>query len=185
MDKSNTWKIVKSEPGPDLKLFRARFDHIQNPRNQAIERMVILEGADSVNAVPVTPEQEIIFVRQYRVGIGKETLELPGGLVDPGEDLRSAIMRELAEETGYTSTTWTPLGRVASNPVFMDNYIHHWAAHDVTWHNPQRLDDGEAIVLERYPVQEAERMLQAGKFLHPHTISCLYRYFQVFPVPPH
>lgn len=182
MEKNKTWKVVKSEPGPDLKLFRARFDHIRNPRNQAVERMVILEGADSANVVPVTPDQHIIFVRQYRIGIGQETLELPGGIIDPGEEPREAVMRELTEETGYTSTQWTSLGRVASNPVFMDNYVHHWAALNVTWSKPQRLDDGEAIVLETYPTGEAERMLRAGEFLHPHTISCLYQYFQAFPV---
>lgn len=183
MDKKKTWEVIQSEPGPDLKLFRARFDHIRNPRNQAVERMVILEGADSVNVVPVTPDGQIIFVRQYRVGIGQETLELPGGLIDPGEAPREAVMRELAEETGYTSAQWTALGIIASNPVFMDNYIHHWAAQDVRWNAPQRLDDGEAIALEQYPVHEAERMLCAGEFLHPHTISCLYQYFQAFPLP--
>jgi len=181
MDNDKTWEVVKSEPGPDLKLFRARFDHIRNPRNQAVERMVILEGVDSANVVPVTPDQHILFVRQYRVGIGKETLELPGGLIDPGEQPLEAVVRELAEETGYTSSRWTSLGMIASNPVFMDSYIHHWAALDVEWRKPQRLDNGEAIILERYPVSVAERMLREGKFLHPHTISCLYQFFQVFP----
>lgn len=181
MKEQNHWEVVRSEQGPDLKLFRARFDHIRNPRNQAVERMVILEGADSVNVVPVTPDGEIIFVRQYRVGIRQETLELPGGLVDPGENAGQAARRELAEETGYTATHWKALGTVASNPVFMDNYIHHWAALDVELTQAQQLDTGESIELERYPRSEVEQMLQTGSFLHPHTISCLYRFFQVIP----
>ena len=63
------WKCIASDPGPDLKLFKARFDHMKNPRNEKIERMIILESADSANVVSITPKREILFVEQYRFGI--------------------------------------------------------------------------------------------------------------------
>ena len=82
MKKTKEWQCLASEPGPDLKLFRVRFDQMKNPRSQAVERMIILEADDSANVVALTPEEEILFVRQYRFGIGEETVELPGGIID-------------------------------------------------------------------------------------------------------
>lgn len=171
------WVRTRTEIVADLKLFRARFDYLRNPRNQNIERMVVLEGADSANIVPVNARGEILFVRQYRVGIQQEILELPGGLVDPGESPAQAASRELAEETGHTSIHWTQLGRVASNPVFMDNYVHHYLALRVMQTQSLQLDPGESITLEWLSGREAKRRLHQGAFMHPHTISALTLFF--------
>ena len=91
------WQRVRSESGPDLKLFKARFDWMRNPRNGLEERMIVLEGADSVNVVALTADGGMLFVRQYRFGIGNYTLELPGGIVDKGEAAGEAARRELVE----------------------------------------------------------------------------------------
>ena len=171
------WQKIRSEPGPDLKLFRARFDWMRNPRNGKEEKMIILAGADSVNVVALTPDGEMLFVRQYRFGIEDYTLELPGGIVDAGEDPGSAARRELAEETGFTATDWSPLGKVASNPVFMDSYIHHWLAKNVQLTQDLVLDDGEEVETIRLSVAEARRMLFAGEFQHPHTVNALLLFF--------
>ncbi|MBO4619323.1 MAG: NUDIX hydrolase [Victivallales bacterium] len=48
------------------------------------------------------PERSLVLVRQFRPPAGKFCLEFPAGLVEPGEDLTSAALRELSEETGYT-----------------------------------------------------------------------------------
>ncbi|MBK7475860.1 MAG: NUDIX hydrolase [Haliscomenobacter sp.] len=177
MTQTDQWLRLRSEEGPNLKLFRARFDYMRNPRNGETERMIVLESADSVNVVALTAEQEMLFVRQYRFGIGQETLELPGGIVDPGEDHRSGAARELREETGFTGSNWTYLGKVASNPVFMDSYIHHWLLEDAQSTHELELDAGETVTLERIPVAQVRNLLWEGAFMHPHTVSALVRYF--------
>lgn len=175
--KKQDWKIIKTETAIDLKLFQAHFTHFRNPRNQKVERMIILEGGHSANVVAVTPEDEILFVRQFRVGIQEETLELPGGIIDPGESPDVTVRRELEEETGYQADEWVPLGKVASNPVFMDGYIHHYAALDIAATGTVRLDDGEAIVPELISLPQTKKMLKEGLFQHPHTISALVLFF--------
>lgn len=139
--------------------------------------MIILTGADSVNVVPITADGKMVFVRQYRVGIEAFTLELPGGLIDPGEKPIQAAKRELAEETGFTAEKWYDLGKVASNPVFMDSYIHHAVAFGVEKTQDMQLDDGEDIYLETMPIDEVKDRLKRSAFLHPHTISALVAYF--------
>lgn len=171
---------MQSERGPDLTLFKVRYDYMQNPRNANTGKMIILEASDSVNVLALTTGQQVIFVKQYRFGIADYTLELPGGIVDPGEEVQTAGERELREETGYTGQSWQSLGKVGSNPVFMDNYIHHWLARDVEpTHQPQ-LDEGEEIELVFLSLDEVKNRLRDGRFLHPHTISALTRYFFVF-----
>lgn len=176
MDHEESWKLIKSESGPDLKLFKARFDYMENARNKVVERMIILEGADSTNIIPVLPNGDILFVRQFRFGTKTTTIELPGGIVDPGEDPLVAAQRELREETGYTSKKWTYLGKVASNPVFMDSYIHHWVAEGVELTAQTDMDEGEwtePLILSKDTVVA---YLKEGKLGHPHAISALVRY---------
>lgn len=173
----SSWKRERFEEGPSLKLFQARFDFMKNPRNGKTEKMIILESTDSVNVIARTPDKEILFVRQYRFGIGKETLELPGGLVDRGEDAIIAAKRELEEETANIAVEWISLGKIASNPVFMDSYIHHYFADSVQADGNQHLDDGEMIEVVKIPEDEVYQLFIKGVFQHPHTVNALFRYF--------
>jgi len=178
MNKSKPpWQRLAQEHGPDLKLFKARFDLMKNPRNGAEERMIILDSPDSVNVVPVTEQGTILFARQYRFGIEDYTLELPGGIVDPGEGHEQGAKRELREETGGEAKEWAYLGRIASNPVFMDSYIHHWLAEEVQLSAEQVLDAGEDVQVVEMEVEDVRRHLLAGKYQHPHTVNALLRYF--------
>ncbi len=171
------WTRESSEEGPDLKLFKVRFDYMKNPRNSKIIKMVVLESQDSVNVLAFTPDEKIIMVRQYRFGIGGFTLELPGGLVDPGEDMMVAAQRELLEETGYSGTDWQFLGSIQSNPVFMDSYLHHLVAKGVKRTSDLILDDGEDIEVVFMTLEEIKAAISKGEIAHPHVISALSRYY--------
>ncbi len=178
MDNSQIWFIEKSEPGPDLKLFEARFDFIKNPRNGITEKKVILSGGNAVNVIALTSDNEIVLVQQYRFGTASYTLELPGGLVDPDESPIKAAERELEEETGYTcGEKLIPLGKIGQNPVFMDSYVHHFLALDVKLTKQQTLDAGENIEVILMPLEELKFRWQKGEIEHPHSVNALLRYF--------
>jgi 8-oxo-dGTP pyrophosphatase MutT (NUDIX family) len=178
LDNNQIWFIEKSEHGPDLKLFEARFDFIKNPRNGITEKKVILSGGNAVNVIALTSSNEIVMVRQYRFGTASYTLELPGGLVDPDESLVKAAERELEEETGYTcGEKLIPLGKIGQNPVFMDSYVHHFLALDVKLTKQQTLDAGENIEVILMPLEELKFRWQKGEIEHPHSVNALLRYF--------
>jgi len=174
------WKKIKSESGPDMKLFQVRWDSMENPRtNQVLERLV-LETEDWVNVVPITKENQIVMVNQYRFGVSKVTSEIPGGLIDSGEDSKSAAMRELAEETGFTGGEWIYLGSVEPNPAFHTNHCHHWLALGVEKSLEPELDPGEDIMVESLSFSDLRESILSGKVGHVLALSALSRVPQIW-----
>jgi len=183
-DDDLTWQRLSSryeEAG--LMLFEKRIDTLRNPRNgQTFDRLV-LESVDWVNVVALDAEGRSLMIRQFRFGVGYNTLETPGGMVDPGEDSKTAAARELLEETGYTSKTWQYLGAVEPNPAFHNHLCHHWLAKDVVSTKAQDLGEGEAITLEFMTQNDVRKAVESGELKHALALSALARVFPIWPMP--
>jgi len=183
-DDDLTWQHLSSryeEVG--LMLFEKRIDTLRNPRNgQTFDRLV-LESVDWVNVVALDADGRSLMIRQFRFGVGYNTLETPGGMVDPGEDSRTAAARELLEETGYTSGQWQYLGAVEPNPAFHNHLCHHWLAKDVVLSKNQELGDGEAISIEFMTQTQVRDAVVSGELKHALALSALARVFPIWPMP--
>ena len=167
----------------NLMLFEKRVDRLRNPRNDKIFERLVLESVGWVNVVALDEQGRSLMIRQYRFGVGYTTLETPGGMVDPGEDSRTAAARELLEETGYVSDQWIYLGAVEPNPAFHNHLCHHWLAQDVRQAQAQDLGEGELIRLEFMTPSAVRDSVQRGELKHALALSALARVMPLWPLP--
>lgn len=175
----NKWKIVGEELGPNLPIFKIILQSVINPRSGAVHKHLRMESLDWVNIIAITKNQKIVVIWQYRTGIQKISMEIPGGSVDEGEHHSVAAMRELAEETGYTSNRWTYLGSVEVNPATQNNLCHHYLAEDVEKTSDPEFDDGEDITVALYELGDIFNAIRSGEFAHSLALSALARVFDL------
>lgn len=178
-ESKNSWEVIRSESGPDLSLFKTRYDWAKNPRNAKTIKAVVLESRDWVNIVALTPEHKILTVRQFRFGVGRDTLEIPAGIMDAGESPQQAAMRELREETGCVTDNWKYLGAFDANPAFMNNICHSWLALDVIQKFPLQLDEGEEIDLAELSLDEIRKEINAGRMRNALSLAALSQVFDL------
>lgn len=128
-------------------IFTLHEHEAEHPRTGSVRPYVALQAPDWVNVVALTPEGELVLVRQWRHGTRRFELELPAGAVEPGETPEQAAARELLEETGYTARAITRLGEVAPNAAYQSNSCYTVLAEDCRRTGETRFDEGEDIEL--------------------------------------
>lgn len=166
MSAPKEWKRVRTGLPADYRIMKVREDTVADPRDGEHHPRVIIESVDWVNIIPVTLTDEVVLIRQFRFGIWANTLEIPGGMVDPGEDPQEAAVRELEEETGFVPARVVPLGMVHPNPAVQTNRCFSFLALGCEKQTSQNQDVGEDI--EIVPTKRAEipRLLREGGITH-------------------
>jgi len=147
----------------------------RSPRTGAVHDFYELRFPDWINVVPVTADGRVLLIRQFRAGTRQLTLEIPGGLVDPGETPLAAARRELREETGWDSDDWTALGAVLPNPAIQGNRCHTFLARGVVQAGPQALEPAEDIEVLPVPLAEIPQLIASGAIDHTLVISAFVR----------
>jgi 8-oxo-dGTP pyrophosphatase MutT (NUDIX family) len=132
---------------------------------------------DWVSVVPVTDDGRFVLVRQYRHGIDAPSLEVPGGMIDEGEDPRVAALRELREETGYGGGTLVPLGVTHPNPVLQNNRHHMFLLRGAYRVGDPEFDAGEYCELVLLSHDEMRAHIADGKVSHALVLLSLVRAF--------
>lgn len=174
------WKVTKSSHDKSLPIFSLRTNTALSPRTNKEYDFYILESLDWVNVIPITPNNEVVMIRQYRHGTGEITLEIPGGLIDPGDDPPGAAKRELMEETGYKASEIKSLGSVHPNPAFLNNECFTFLAKDVVNSGPQDMDEKEDIEVQLIPIDDIPKLIKDGTITHSLIIAAFYRYYMEY-----
>jgi 8-oxo-dGTP pyrophosphatase MutT (NUDIX family) len=171
------WDIVSSERRDRLRIFGLRVDRAVSPRTGEAHDFYVLESGSWVNVIPITPAQEVVLIRQYRHGTREITLEIPGGIVEPGDSPQEAARRELREETGYEAEKMVELGFVHPNPAFLDNRCYTFLAPHARRTGPQTQDEKEDIRVLLEPLTEIPRLIREGAITHSLVVAAFYRLF--------
>ena len=139
-DEIRKWEKHASRVVSDHRIFKIREDHTTNPRTGSEHEMVVLECPDWVNIIALTPEREVVFVEQYRQGSETVELEIPGGMMDPGEtDPVATALRELREETGYTGENAPAHRRMLRQPRHHEQPRAHHSGGKLPTHSRSRV----------------------------------------------
>jgi ADP-ribose diphosphatase len=171
------WNLIKSEKINSYRIFSTRKDISLSPVTGKEHDFYVVEAPDWVNVVAITPDDQIILIEQYRHGTGSITLEIPGGIVDPGESPLEAGKRELLEETGYLSDDWVYIGKTHSNPAIQNNTCYTFLARNTKRVQAQSPEGTEDIAVSLTPAKNIPNLISEGKITHALIIVAFYWYF--------
>lgn len=168
------WKKLSSKYIYDDRWFRARADSCAFPDGRIIEPYYVVELPDWCNTVVVTADERIILVRQYRYPVDQTTYELPGGIIEKGEDPLNAAIREMEEETGYTSEDVSFLMKLAPNPAINNNTAYFFLAKNAVPAGKQHFDALEDMDTVSFSKEEIWQLLRENQLQHGVQIGPLY-----------
>lgn len=173
MDKIKPWKILSSEYLIQDHWMTLRTDRCELPNGVVLDKYYIREITDFVQIVPINEQGHILIVRQYRHGSQTISTEIPGGLVDPGEEPIQAAERELLEETGCVADRFEPVTPLYTNPARNTNSAHTFIAHNARLVQPPEQESTEHIEFEFVSREELFALIDNGQFAHALHVASL------------
>ncbi len=170
------WTLTGRERVFETNWFQLREDRLVSPRNGLEAPFYVMEVADWVNVVALTPARELVLVRQYRFGRERLSLEIPGGVIEPGEDPALAAVRELREETGYAGDPIEPLGWIEPNPALQSNRMFTYVVENCRRVDEPQLDEAEDITVELMPLARLPEAMANGEIRHALALAALFQH---------
>jgi ADP-ribose pyrophosphatase len=168
-------KIISTNYISNHQYFTARKDKYQTPSGKIVEEYFVVELPESACVVALTADNKILMVSQYRHPIGQMSLELPGGFIEKDEPKEKAISRELLEETGYSFTEITYLGKTHANPGVLNNATHLFLAKNGIKTSTQQLDENEEIEIVLKTIEEVKAMIANNEIIQSMHELCLVK----------
>jgi ADP-ribose pyrophosphatase len=168
------WRLVREDEPLDFHILQIRSLVAADPRDGSEHERVVIETPDWVNVLALTAADEAVLVRQFRFGVWAQTLEIPGGLVDPGEQPLATAARELEEETGYRAAELRLLGWSHPNPALHPNRIHHVLATGCERVHAGKPEAAEDIAIELVPRNALPALVRSGQITHGLVLAALH-----------
>jgi ADP-ribose pyrophosphatase len=168
------WSVEETEELNDGRIFNLLRRRMRRERPPAESDFYFLRSPDWVNIVALTDDDELVLVEQFRHGVERLTLEIAGGMVDPGETPREAAERELREETGYVAREWRQIGVIDPNPAIQDNRCHTFLALGAEAREEPSFDGTEECRVVLAPWRDTPRMVADGEICHALVVVALH-----------
>lgn len=174
------WKRLGAREVARTRIFSVESVDFHHPKRAKPQDFFIINAPDWVNVVAVTPDGRLVLVRQFRYGTNDFSLEIPGGVIDPGEDPVAAAVRELQEETGYAGTGARLLGTVHPNPAIQNNRCHLVLVEQARPTAGLDWDPDEEFEIMALPVDEVYQLAYRGGITHAMVLDALLLFAPVW-----
>lgn len=171
------WEVMSRREHARCVVFDVIEKRCRHPKRGTEGDFYVLESRDWVNVLPVTPEGELVLVRQWRFGVEAFSWEIPGGIMDAGESPVEAGLRELVEETGFEARSSRLLGQISPNPAILSNTCFFVLAEGVSLSGAQDWDQHEEIEVKLFPIDEVYAMAARGDIVHSLVVNALFYYY--------
>lgn len=170
---------LREEPVSSEEIYHGRILHVtrdtvrmENGR-EALREVVHHPGGACV--VPLTADHMVIMVRQFRYPHLEETLEVPAGKLEYGEDPQTCAERELSEEAGASAEKLEPLGCLYPTPAYDKEVIYMYLARNIRMEQAQHLDADEFLDVVKLPLSEAVAMVMRNEIRDAKTQIALLK----------
>lgn len=152
-------KTIHSEHIFDGKVISLKVDDVELPNGKTSKRELI-HHPGAVAIIAITKDEKIILVEQYRKALEKSLIEIPAGKLEPGEQPEITALRELEEETGFTTTKLTFVTSFYTSPGFANEIIYLYLADNLEKMNaPPAGDEDEFIELMELSLDEVKELV--------------------------
>lgn len=167
------WRKLRAEPLATTRIFNVMRAFFRHPDREQAQDFVVIAAPDWVNVIALTPDQRLVLVRQFRFGTDDFSVEIPGGVVEAGEDCLAAGLRELREETGYLGGPARLLGSVHPNPAYQSNRCHLVLVENARPEANLAWDPDEELEILTRPVDEVYTLAYEGGITHALVLDAL------------
>jgi ADP-ribose pyrophosphatase len=153
--------------------FSVNLDEVQLPSGRITERIRV-EHPDASAIIPILDDGRILFVKQFRYSIQEETLEIPAGKIDPGEDPETCVKREFEEETGYTVNHVELLLKYVPAIGYSSEILYIYKGTGITPIETTDVSSDEISSLEILTFEEINTLINQGIIKDGKTLVALY-----------
>jgi ADP-ribose pyrophosphatase len=161
-------KKIRTIASLSTRSFSAYLDEVLLQNNQMGQRIRI-DHPEAAAIIPFLSDKEILMVRQFRYALGRETLEIPAGKMDPGESPEQCVRRELLEETGYEAGKIEWVYTYAPALGYSNELIHIYSGHPLIKTNTV-IDEREISSVEKIPIEKLKSMVKERLILDGKTL---------------
>lgn len=171
-------RTIKQKEIYNGKIIRLQLQEVELPNGKRANREII-KHPGAVAILPITKDNKIVLVEQYRKALNRTIVEIPAGKLEPGEEPLNTARRELEEETGYKCEELEWLISFYTSPGFADEIIHLYAAKNLQKGDGHAaLDEDEFVNVIELTLEEAIDYIKEQKIYDAKTAYAI-QYLQL------